>query len=180
MTTVTADGDGVLVVLSAEDAMLLRTLAAQVIAMLAPPESAGDAADPLAAIVGMPAAEAPAPQDPALHRLLPAAYDDDVAAADFRRLMDGDLRRLKSGALESVLTRLDERSVRLSPDDTETWLRALNDIRLVLGVRLDVQEDMDALVESLIADDPRLPLLYAYDRLTRLQDALLDALAPPC
>lgn len=180
MTTVTAKGDGVLVALSAEDAMLLRTLATQVVAMLAPPEPAGDAADPLAAIVGMPSAEAATPQDPALHRLLPAAYDDDAAAADFRRLMDGDLRRLKSEALETLLAGVEERSLRLSADDTDTWLRALNDIRLVLGVRLDVQEDMEALVASLVADDPRLPLLYAYDRLTRLQDALLDALDPPC
>lgn len=177
MTTVTRDGDGIVVALSAEDAMLLRSLATQVAAMLAPPDAATDDADPLAAMVGMPTTDVTAPEDPALQRLLPDAYgDDEAAAAEFRRLMDGELRRHKATALERLLAGSREPSLRLSADDAEAWLRGLNDIRLVLGVRLDVQEDMDALVATLVADDPRLPLLYAYDRVTRLQDAMLDAL----
>ena len=46
----------------------------------------------------------------------------------------------------------------------------------MLGERLGVTEDLEALVESLGEDDPRLPLLWVYDRLSYLQESLVDAL----
>ncbi|HEU5035330.1 MAG TPA: DUF2017 domain-containing protein [Mycobacteriales bacterium] len=180
MTKVSRAGEGVALALSRDDAMLVRTLAGQVVALLDEPDPHGQtdpAVDPLEEMVGFTGEAVAAPEDPALRRLLPDAYaGDDSAAAEFRRLMDADLRRTKVAALRRILADGERRQVQLSPDDAEEWLRGLNDVRLVLGVRLDVQEDMDDLVASLRPDDPRLPLLYAYDRLTRIQDALLDAL----
>ncbi len=174
-TTVTRHGDIVAVTLAAADQTLLRNLAGQVGALLGGGAPEGST-DPLEQLVGMTDEDVTAPDDPALQRLLPDAYADDEAAQEFRRLTDTELRRTKVDALERFAADLGEPRVELADADAEQWLQALNDIRLVLGVRLDVREDMDDLVRSLSADDPRLPLLYAYDRVTRLQDALLDAL----
>jgi hypothetical protein len=180
MSEVHRDGATVVVTLSSDDVLLLRQLVPQVTQLLGADEDAPE--DPLAELVGMTdGAEVAPPTDPAVQRLLPDAYADDTSAGEFRRLMDGELRRTKAAALDRLLHEVTTAEgkrpqVRLDEDGAETWLRALNDIRLVLGVRLDVQEDMDALVRSLTADDPRLPLVYAYDRTTRLQDAIITAL----
>lgn len=176
MTSVGRSGAGVAIRLSATDATLLRTLAEQVMTLLAEPGTA-EPTDPLEQLVGMTGtSDSPPPDDPALHRLLPDAYADDAAAArEFRGLMDGELRRTKAAALELVLSRLGDREIGLAAEEAEGWLQGLNDIRLVLGVRLGVQEDMDEFVAGLERDDPRWPLLYAYDRVTRLQDAIIDA-----
>jgi hypothetical protein len=66
--------------------------------------------------------------------------------------------------------------VTLTSEQAEAWLRALNDTRLVLGERLGVTEDWDEVVASLVEDDPRLPLFWVYDRLTYLQETLVQAL----
>ena len=64
----------------------------------------------------------------------------------------------------------------LTAEESDAWLRALNDIRLVLGERLGITEDWDELVGSLTDDDPRLALFWVYDRLTYLQETLVRAL----
>jgi hypothetical protein len=174
MTVVSRDAGGILVALVPEDALLLRSLASQVVEMLRPDEPAS--ADPLEEMVGLSQSPAPPPTDPAVQRLLPDAYAEQTAATEFRRLMDVELRRIKVAALDQLLADLDDGGVRLDDDGAEQWLQALNDLRLVLGVRLDVQEDLDEFVRSLPSDDARLPLLYAYDRVTRLQDALLGVI----
>jgi uncharacterized protein DUF2017 len=134
--------------------------------------------DPLARAVGIgTATEAPA--DPALARLFPDGYvDDPEASADFRRYTEPGLRSAKVTSLETALETLGEEphKVVLSPEQAQAWLSALNDTRLVLGQRLKVTEDLEAMVESLQDDDPRLALLWVYDRLTYLQESLVQAL----
>lgn len=173
-------GAAITVRLSADETALLQMLATHTAALLAP----APANDPLEALTGMSGAPtAEPPEDPALRRLLPDAYGDPEAAGEFRRLTDDELRRTKVAALErlladtsddgaAVVTLADEASV-------ETWLQALNDIRLLIGSRLDLRDDDDAttLFRELHSDDPRLPLAWAYDRFTYLQQLLLDALA---
>jgi hypothetical protein len=66
---------------------------------------------------------------------------------------------------------------RLSATEADAWLRALNDLRLVLGTRLDVQEDM--LLDDLRPDDPRASGLAIYGWLSWLQEQLVAALTPP-
>ena len=114
-----------------------------------------------------------APDDPSLERLFPPAYDDDRAAAEYRRLMQDELlsgHRAAFAVLEETAAR-----ERLSAEEAEAWLRALNDLRLVLGTRLDVQEDTFA--EGLDLRDPRAPELAVYGYLTWLQGSLVEALA---
>jgi hypothetical protein len=108
------------------------------------------------------------PPDAGLERLFPpASRDDEETAAEFERvarpaLEDGKLAALRATAASADETLLDD-------DAAQTWLRSLNDLRLVLGVRLDVQED-----DSLFRLRETRYRLYAW--LTWLQSELLEAL----
>jgi hypothetical protein len=189
MSKVRRRGDRLVVTLTTEEATVLGALAGQVARLLGDPDSSDagidadvDAdVDPLEAIVGRSGGPADAPDDPALRRLLPDAYADDASAGEFRRLMDNQLRGLKSDALQRMIG--DIRSagsggepVALTPADVEIWLQAINDVRLVLGTRLEVTEDMTESWDTLDPADPRTSLLLAYDWLGWLQESMVDAL----
>ena len=62
----------------------------------------------------------------------------------------------------------------LTTDEAESWLRVLNDLRLVLGTRLDVTEEMSW---NLDPNDPRSPELAVYGYLSWLQEQLVEALS---
>ncbi len=64
---------------------------------------------------------------------------------------------------------------RLTEDELVGWLGALNNLRLVLGTRLDVTEDLD--FELLEPDDDRRPAFALYHYLTWLQDEVVTALS---
>ena len=127
--------------------------------------------DPLARLVGL---EGPteSPSDPAVARLFPVAYlDDEVAAADFRRYTEPDLRseKLSNLGLVAQLLQSDTEKLELSEQQSNAWLRSLNDLRLVLGTRIGVGEDY----REEENDDPG---FHLYDYLTYLQGSLIDAL----
>ena len=111
--------------------------------------------DPLAAIVGMPTGPVERPSDPALARLLPDAYgDDDEAAAEFRRYTETALRQRKLDNARAALASLEDPGEERPLDEATTmaWLGALNDLRLAVGTRLDVQEDWTAQYAALLVD----------------------------
>ncbi len=113
------------------------------------------------------------PGDPSLRRLFPPAYDDDDDERAYRDLMGGELLDGRRAALELVAETVDHD--RLSAEEADTWLRALNDLRLVLGTRLDVQEDTFAAEPDL--SDPRGHALAVYAYLSWIQEQLLSALS---
>lgn len=143
------------------------------------PEQAPDA-DPLAALVGLPGSDAGPPDDPALERLLPDAYpgDDPDASREFRRYTEGDLRAGKRADAAVVRATLpsDGGKVVLTRDQADAWLSCLNDLRLVLGTRLQVTQETD--VAELAEHDPRLQALQVYGWLGWLQESLLGTLDP--
>jgi len=114
-----------------------------------------------------------APGDPSLRRLFPPAYDEDADERAYRDLMGNELLDGRRAALELVAETVERE--RLSVEEADTWLRALNDLRLVLGTRLDVQEDTFA--EELRRDDPRGPALAVYGYLSWMQEQLIEALS---
>lgn len=127
--------------------------------------------DPLALLVGLtgPTKE---PSDPAIARLFPVAYlDDQLAAEDFRRFTEPDLRNEKLDNLDLVLFLLDQpdAEIKLNSEQVKAWLRALNDLRLVLGTRIGI--DDESINENL--EDPG---FHLYDYLTYLQGTLIDVL----
>ena len=81
-------------------------------------------------------------------------------------------------AATTVLDTLPERGgrIRLSEPQAQVWLRALNDIRLALGVRLGVTEDMYEEMQRIKPDDPRYGVLAVYDWLSGMQESLVHAL----
>ena len=134
--------------------------------------------DDVAALLGNPGPDAP-PDDPVLARLLPDAYRDDTeAAGEFRRFTEQELRSGKLAAAQTVLDTLPEEGgrVELTEEDAQVWLRALNDVRLALGVRLDITEDTAQRTQDLDPADPRSAYLWVYDWLTYLQETLVRAL----
>jgi len=158
-------------------ANLLRNLVELLYDGMPPRESMSS--DPLAELLDNDGPTSP-PEDVVLQRLLPDAYKtDDHASAEFRRFTERGLRDGKVSDAKRVLAALEESSsvddgIVLEPDDQLRWLRALNDLRLAIGTRLDIKEEDDYGVwEKLPDDDPRRLTYDLYDWLGYLQSALL-------
>jgi len=118
-------------------------------------------------------AERRTPADPVLARLLPDAHreDRDVAAA-YRDLTEAGLREDKQADVGAVLAALPAEAGSAVLDDPDAWLRAVNDIRLMMGVELDITEDTD--VPQRVSDQRDFELAV-YFWLTHLQDSLVEA-----
>jgi len=113
-------------------------------------------------------------EDEAVDRLFPAAYpDDEERQAEFRLLAHDQLLESHLGALAVLEETAD--ADHLDEDQLLAWMRALNNIRLVLGVRLGVTEDRDEWPDSL--DDPRAPAFAMYQYLTYLQGEIIEVLS---
>ena len=143
-----------------------------------PLEGSWDSPEEFAAMLGL-STSTDVPEDPVLARLLPDGYRDDAeAAGDFRRYTEQDLRSGKVAAARTVLATLPEDGghIQLSAADAQAWLRAINDVRLALGVRLSITEDFQERMDLLEPDDPRSAYFWVYDWLTYLQETLVRAL----
>jgi Domain of unknown function (DUF2017) len=175
---------GVTARFGAAQASILRSLVSQIIELVSDedePERAGTqpAQDDLAAQLGL-SDNAELPADPILARLLPDGYADDPdASAEFRRYTEISLRSGKVAAAQTVLATLPESGgkVRLKTEDAQAWLRALNDVRLSLGVVLGVTDDFNDQMEDLSDDDPRAAYVGVYQWLGYLQESLVESLA---
>jgi Domain of unknown function (DUF2017) len=190
----TRDG-GVTVRLSGSEATLLRTLVVPVMELLndpdrpAPPktdttDTKTDTDDVFAELerqFSQP--DAPAPEismDPVVARLLPDAYrDDPEKAVEFRKYTESSLREAKKYFAQALLETLPPQGgkVRLTGDQARDWLRALNDIRLMFGVRLEVTEDFEDQLAGLDPKDPRAAAFEVYGWLGAVQESLVRALA---
>jgi hypothetical protein len=116
---------------------------------------------------------AEAPDDASLERLFPPAYDDAESETEYRRLMGDELLEGRRRALRVIEDTLDED--RLTTEQAESWLTGLNDLRLVLGTRLDVTDE--TLLERIRPDDPDAFEAAVYAYLSWLQEQLVEALA---
>lgn len=121
------------------------------------------------------------PDDPVLLRLRPDGYDAQVedggAAADFRRFTQTDLaalQRQRLSAARAAVSHADR--FELDAEQTQELLGALNDVRLALGIRLEVSEDPGAAPGKY---DPRAHPYELYLLLGHVQHQLLVALGAP-
>ena len=118
--------------------------------------------------------EAISSRDPMVRRLFPPAYPTaELADAerDYRELVDTALVSHHTEALEMLVATA--RADTLSESEFHSWLDAVGSLRLVLGTRLDVHEDMEA-------PDPGDPMAAEYALfvfLGELQYLMVEALA---
>jgi hypothetical protein len=141
--------------LSERERQLLASLAAQLRGALEADTDAGGA------------------KDPTLRRLFPTAYpDDERRDLEYRSMVHDDLLARRRAALDTVEQTLE--ATRLDEDELLAWMGAVNDLRLVLGTRLDVSEETE-----LVADpaDPDAPVLAVYGYLGFLLESMVSALS---
>ena len=112
--------------------------------------------------------------DPVMRRLFPDAYLDDRAAADeFDASVRDDLIVERLAAIDTMERTLG--AERLSEEDLSAWLAAVNDLRLVIGVRLAVTEESTPRDFAADPETERAFALYAY--LSYLEEEVVVALA---
>lgn len=103
-------------------------------------------------------------------RLFPDPSFDPVVSDELRGMIEDDLRAAKDDAARTLLETLpDDGRVSLTPDEAESWLAALNDVRLALGTAIGVTEDD----YDRDTDDPG----FHYHWLSFLQETLVEALS---
>ena len=118
-------------------------------------------------------------------RLFPRAYLDpteESAEDEWQELVYPELLRERLDALARVVQALETaepgsggaRVLRLGPDDVPALLGVLNDARLALGTRLDVQDDTDLGDVDEHHPDAYGYMVYAW--LTQLEGDLVDTL----
>lgn len=175
-------GDGYSLDLTLDEAQILINLVEQLLELLGEGDFFHhyDSSDPLAQLLAMPA-EIVTPDDPVLLRLLPNAYADPEAASDFRRYTEPQLRGAKQKNLRLVREQLtvlvDENLGGVIEDlDADIWLKAINDLRIALSIRLEVNETSFETFELLPDEDPQKSVYAVYFWLGWLQENLLELL----
>ncbi|MFI5796086.1 DUF2017 domain-containing protein [Streptomyces sp. NPDC051677] len=193
-------GGGAAVALDDVEISIIRSLAVQLLELIGPGPAEDAPDDPLAELFAEGPSEPPA--DPVLRRLFPDAYTDPEGApgpqqadeqkahsAEFRRYTENDLRAGKRENALAVVRSLDTLAaeaageggavLELTPQESQQWLRALNDLRLAIGSRLEITDEDDTdLLYRLPDEDPRKPMVMAYLWLGGLQETLVTTLMP--
>ncbi|TXS40640.1 DUF2017 domain-containing protein [Streptomyces sp. uw30] len=193
-------GGGAAVALDDVEISIIRSLAVQLLELIGPGPAEDTPDDPLAELFAEGPSEPPA--DPVLKRLFPDAYSDPEGtpqakeaeeqraySAEFRRYTENDLRAGKRESALAVVRSLDALStssageggavLKLSVEESQQWLGALNDLRLAIGSRLDITDEDDTdLLYRLPDEDPRKPMVMAYLWLGGLQETLVTTLMP--
>jgi hypothetical protein len=104
--------------------------------------------------------------DERFRRLFPAAYHQDADLdEEYQRLMHGELLASRLDSLNrthELLSRdADADFISLSEDEIDSLMKSVNDLRLVLGTLLDIQENEPSIDE----DDPAYPQVHLYSYL---------------
>lgn len=111
--------------------------------------------------------------DPAFRRLFPVAYADDAQhEAEYRELVGDELVAKRLANVDTVLSTL--RADHIAEDELFAWMGAINDLRLVLGTRLDLSEETDLDVGP---EHPDVAAYALYAYLGWLLELLVDAVA---
>ena len=115
----------------------------------------------------------------AIHgRLFPDAFDDPEETQKYNALVHDELKAHKLRALDTIRNTLEDAGrvgATLPPDEAHLWLTALTDIRLALGVRLEVsEEDMGREPDP---DDPNALAMAVLHWLGWLQEMMVEKLS---
>ncbi|MEZ5310498.1 MAG: DUF2017 family protein [Microthrixaceae bacterium] len=109
-------------------------------------------------------------QSPALRRLFPEPYGDDAERnAGYAVLAGAELIESRHARVELMRSQI--RAEKLSASDLDTWMRTLNDLRLVIGTVLDISDD-----GTEPGDDSELELFHVYEHLGFILEHVVEAL----
>ncbi|HPU40046.1 MAG TPA: DUF2017 family protein [Microthrixaceae bacterium] len=107
---------------------------------------------------------------PALRRLFPPPYGDDVERNDgWAALAMPELIESRLASLALVTESIEETV--LDEDGLDAWMRSINDVRLVLGTVLDIDDD-EAPIE---VDESNAATYQAYEILGMLLETIVIA-----
>lgn len=110
--------------------------------------------------------------DPSVRRLFPPAYPDDAERdAGYQVLTRDELLEHRLAALDTVDETLD--GSELDDAGMTAWMTTLNSLRLVLGTRLDVDEELPPLDDT----DPLAPAYAVYEYLGWLLSQVVDTIS---
>jgi Domain of unknown function (DUF2017) len=181
----TANGPRFRSSLAPHEAALLKNLVSAMIGLLDERESSTPT-DELEDITGIRTGNSEPPRDPTLRRLLPDFHksdDDDVHSdpladgseglnAALRSLHEPEIISAKRVAAQQLLDTVPENGGRfeLSEQGANAWIAAVNDIRLTLGVMLEIGPQGP---DRLPADHPLAAHFDVYQWLTVLQEYLV-------
>ncbi|SMX73096.1 DUF2017 family protein [Brevibacterium aurantiacum] len=181
MAAIDARGDDVVLELEDNERSLMLTVFTDLAALLAEDDNEDGRPDSENWEARLGLVERPRPQDPALLRLFPDLDPlDEERSREFRRLTEFDLQQAKAHNVRIVLNGLAKgSSITLNHDEVLAWMKGLNDLRLVLAVRMGIdteeaQEEKYAQREDL--DESEELTLTLYDFLTWIQDRLTTTL----
>lgn len=168
--------------LAPHEAALLKNLVGAMVGLFDERESTTPT-DELEEITGIKTGHSDRPGDPTLRRLLPDFYKldpGDPMTLDASETLNAALRSLhepaiidaKRGAAQQLLQTVPENGGRfeLTEPDANAWVAAVNDLRLTLGVLLNVGPQGP---ERLPADHPMAAHYDVYQWLTVLQEYLV-------
>lgn len=121
------------------------------------------------------------PEDDVLRRLLPDASTDPEEAGHFRRLSENSLRGAKIADLRTARMLLESTPVTMDEELAPVFGRALNDLRLTLASRLQLNTAEDAervhkLAVGASAKDTDSFMAEIYTFMTWLQETLFSAM----
>ena len=184
----TAGGPRFRSALASHEAALLKNLVTAMIGLLDKRESSSPA-DELEQITGITTGNSEPPRDPTLRRLLPDFYrpdEGDLLGGESSESLNAALRSLhepeiidaKRVAAQQLLDTVPENGGRfeLTAEQANAWVAAVNDIRLTLGVMLEIGPEGP---ERLPADHPLAVHFDVYQWLTVLQEYLVLVLMGP-
>ena len=178
----TANGPRFRSALAPHEATLLKNLVVAMIGLLDERESSSPA-DELEEITGIKTGNSEPPRESTLRRLLPDFYksdgDDDSSTdtseslnAALRSLHEPEIINAKRVAAQELLDTLPDNGGRfgLTEEGANAWIAAVNDIRLTLGVMLEIGPEGP---DRLAADHPLAAHFDVYQWLTVLQEYLV-------
>lgn len=177
---------GLRIVFEYDEAAMLDQLITQLTQLLHSHSGTALDPDPLFASLEVGGSEE-LPEDPALARLFPDAYDEDDDSSSFRRVTEQGLLNRKLQDAMQVTSALglgdahgetsDPVTVDVSAATLPAWVRTVTALRLAIAARigLDTSEDRERLLEQ---DDTRGTVLV-FDWLAAILESVLTIMATP-
>lgn len=169
---------GVEILFDPEEAGMLDQLVRQLIMLLESHSSTALDPDPLFASLEVGGSDE-TPEDPALARLFPDAFDSIDEAADFRRVTEQGLLNRKLHDAMRVVTDLSwtspegarETPVNITQESFPAWARTVTAVRLAIAARigLETTEDHDRLID----EESTRGTVLVFDWLAALLEAIL-------